>query len=133
MAWLFARPLRPFVLLAGAASLALNLALLAPALYMVQVFDRVFASRSVETLDGGEGDDVIIGSAGVVIQGFQAGAGSQDVVDLRGIAGAQDFAWVLAHASDVDGNAVLDLGSGEHVTIESVSVGSLHSDDFLLG
>jgi PrtD family type I secretion system ABC transporter len=28
----------------------LNVALLAPALYMVQVFDRVFASRSVETL-----------------------------------------------------------------------------------
>src|SRR5262245_19779740 len=50
MGWLFARHLRPFVLLAGAASLALNLALLAPALYMVQVFDRVFASRSVETL-----------------------------------------------------------------------------------
>jgi len=50
MGWLFARHLRPFVLLAGAASLALNVALLAPALYMVQVFDRVFASRSVETL-----------------------------------------------------------------------------------
>jgi ABC-type protease/lipase transport system fused ATPase/permease subunit len=50
MTWLFAPPLRPVVLLAGAASLALNLALLAPALYMLQVFDRVFASRSVETL-----------------------------------------------------------------------------------
>jgi len=50
MSWLFARQLRPFVLLAGAASLVLNLALLAPALYMVQVFDRVFASRSLETL-----------------------------------------------------------------------------------
>jgi hypothetical protein len=54
------------------------------------------------------------------------------VIDLRGIAGAQDFAWVVAHASDVDGNAVLDLG-GEHVTLENVSVASLHSDDFLLG
>ena len=42
--------LRPFVLLAGAASLLLNLALLVPAVYMVQVFDRVFASCSVETL-----------------------------------------------------------------------------------
>src|SRR6185436_18510924 len=50
MGWLFAKHLRPFVLLAGAASLSLNVALLAPALYMVQVFDRVFASRSVETL-----------------------------------------------------------------------------------
>ena len=50
MRWLFAAQLRPFVLLAGAASLVLNLALLVPALYMVQVFDRVFTSRSVETL-----------------------------------------------------------------------------------
>jgi PrtD family type I secretion system ABC transporter len=50
MNWLFASRLRPFVLLAGAASLVLNLALLAPAIYMTQVFDRVFASRSVETL-----------------------------------------------------------------------------------
>jgi ABC-type protease/lipase transport system fused ATPase/permease subunit len=50
MSWLFARQLRRFVLLAAAASLVLNVALLAPALYMLQVFDRVFASRSVETL-----------------------------------------------------------------------------------
>jgi PrtD family type I secretion system ABC transporter len=48
--WLFVKRLRAFVLLAGAASLVLNLALLMPALYMMQVFDRVFASRSVETL-----------------------------------------------------------------------------------
>jgi len=50
MRWLFAPLLRRHVLLAGGASLVLNLALLMPALYMLQVFDRVFASRSVETL-----------------------------------------------------------------------------------
>lgn len=50
MSWLFAKHLRPFVLLACSASLLLNLALLMPALYMMQVFDRVFASRSIETL-----------------------------------------------------------------------------------
>lgn len=50
MRWLFARQLRPFVTLAAGASLLLNLALLAPALYMLQVFDRVFASGSIETL-----------------------------------------------------------------------------------
>jgi ATP-binding cassette, subfamily C, type I secretion system permease/ATPase len=38
------------VLLAAGASLVLNLMLLMPALYLVQVFDRVFASRSLETL-----------------------------------------------------------------------------------
>ncbi|HEY6640753.1 type I secretion system permease/ATPase [Povalibacter sp.] len=50
MRWLFLQRLRPFVLLAGGASLILNLALLMPALYMMQVFDRVFSSRSMETL-----------------------------------------------------------------------------------
>ena len=50
MRWLFVAGLRPFVLLAGAASLLLNLALLMPSIYMMQVFDRVFSSRSVETL-----------------------------------------------------------------------------------
>ena len=50
MTWLFARRLRSLVLLAGAASLVLNVALLMPALYTMQVFDRVFASGSIETL-----------------------------------------------------------------------------------
>jgi PrtD family type I secretion system ABC transporter len=50
MEWLFARRLRSWVLLAAAASLVLNVALLMPAIYMMQVFDRVFASGSVETL-----------------------------------------------------------------------------------
>ena len=38
------------MLLAGAASLLLNLALVVPAIYMLEVFDRVFSSRSIETL-----------------------------------------------------------------------------------
>lgn len=50
MRWLFNPQLRPFVLLAGGASLLLNLAMLVPALYATQVFDRVFSSRSLETL-----------------------------------------------------------------------------------
>lgn len=50
VSWLFARPLRPAVLLAGAASLVLNLMLLVPAVFTLQVFERVFTSRSAETL-----------------------------------------------------------------------------------
>jgi ATP-binding cassette, subfamily C, type I secretion system permease/ATPase len=50
MRWLFASRLRQFVLLACAASVALNLALLIPSIYMLQVFDRVLSSRSNETL-----------------------------------------------------------------------------------
>jgi ABC-type protease/lipase transport system fused ATPase/permease subunit len=50
MSWLYAAQPRPFVLLASAASLLLNLCLLVPSIDMLQVFDRVFASRSVPTL-----------------------------------------------------------------------------------
>jgi PrtD family type I secretion system ABC transporter len=50
MNWLFAKRLRSFVLLAGFASFALNIAFLAPAIYMMQVFDRVLVSGSLETL-----------------------------------------------------------------------------------
>ena len=50
MKWLFVKRLRSFVLLAAAASFVLNIALLMPAIYMMQVFDRVFTSDSVETL-----------------------------------------------------------------------------------
>ena len=37
-------------MLAAGASLLLNLAMLMPSLFTLQVFDRVFASRSMETL-----------------------------------------------------------------------------------
>lgn len=50
MNWLFVTRLRSFVLLAAAASFVLNIALLMPAIYMLQVFDRVFTSNSVQTL-----------------------------------------------------------------------------------
>lgn len=50
MRWLFSPALKPLSLLAALCSLVLNLTLLVPALYMLQVFDRVLSSRSVETL-----------------------------------------------------------------------------------
>jgi ATP-binding cassette subfamily C exporter for protease/lipase/ATP-binding cassette subfamily C protein EexD len=42
--------LRPIFFYAGMFSLAINLLFLAPSLYMLQVFDRVITSRSLETL-----------------------------------------------------------------------------------
>ena len=44
MNWLFAKRLRSSVLLAAFVSLGINIASLMPAIYMMQVFDRVFAS-----------------------------------------------------------------------------------------
>jgi PrtD family type I secretion system ABC transporter len=48
--WLYVKRLRAFVVLAALVSLVLNITLLMPAIYMMQVFDRVFASQSIETL-----------------------------------------------------------------------------------
>jgi PrtD family type I secretion system ABC transporter len=50
MSWLFSRALRPFMTAALLASLLMNLMMLGPSLYMLQVFDRVFSSGSLETL-----------------------------------------------------------------------------------
>jgi PrtD family type I secretion system ABC transporter len=50
LGWLLSPAIRPFTLLAGGVSLVLNLTLIVPSIYMLLVFDRVFTSRSVETL-----------------------------------------------------------------------------------
>jgi Ca2+-binding RTX toxin-like protein len=105
--------------------------------------DVIIGGDGDDVLIGGPGDDVLIGGGGndifdfgpgddIEIQGFQAGAGSEDAIDLRGIAGAHDFSWVLAHARNVDGDAMIDFGNGEELTLAGVEVSSLHSDDFLL-
>ncbi len=102
--------------------------------------DILIGGAGDDVLDGGDGDDVLIGGGGndtflngeTTIQGFVAGAGTEDRIDLRGIAGATDFDWVMAHAQDVDGDVVLDLGNGAEMTLMDVSVAALHTDDFLL-
>ena len=105
--------------------------------------DILIGGDGDDVLIGGPGDDVLIGGAGndvldpgdgdnVVIQGFVAGAATEDRIDLRGVAGATDFDWVMAHAQDVGGNAVIDLGNGAHMTLTDVTTAALSSDDFLL-
>jgi Ca2+-binding RTX toxin-like protein len=102
--------------------------------------DILVGSAGDDVLLGGEGDDVIIGGGGndvidagpgdnVVIQDFTAG---EDRIDLRRIAGADGFEWVLAHARDVGGSTVIDFGDGDEMTLANVTVASLHVDDFLL-
>jgi Ca2+-binding RTX toxin-like protein len=92
-----------------------------------------------DVIGGSGGQDVLTGSAGtdifqhgqVTIEDFQAGAGG-DKIDLHGVASASDFGSVLTHAQDVGGNAVLDFGAGEQMTLDHVNVASLHPDNFLL-
>jgi Ca2+-binding RTX toxin-like protein len=112
--------------------------------------DTVLGGAGNDVLRGGNGDDVIRGGGGqdtlfggdgndifqhgqVTIEDFQVGAGAGgDKIDLHGVAGATDFAAVMAHAQDVGGNTLLDFGAGEQMTLNHVDVASLHADNFLL-
>ena len=78
MNWLFAPPLRPFVLLAAGASLLLNLAMLVPSLFALQVFDRVLTSHRIETL-------VMLSALTLLALGF---AYCMDVARSRALAAA---------------------------------------------
>jgi Ca2+-binding RTX toxin-like protein len=102
--------------------------------------DIIIGSAGNDVLIGGVGDDVLVGGGGndvlnaapgddVVIQGFTAGAGLGDTLDLEGR--GFTFDWLMAHTTDIDGNAVLDLG-GQHITFEGVNASSLNQDDFML-
>jgi hypothetical protein len=100
----------------------------------------LIGSAGDDILIGGDGDDVLIGNGGndifdggagddIEIQGFVAGASTEDQIDLsdRGIS----FDWLMAHASEADGNTVLELGE-QQITLRGVLLGSLHQDDFLV-
>lgn len=102
--------------------------------------DVIIGSAGDDFLFGGAGDDVIIGGGGndvidggegddVEIQGFSAGAGLGDRVDLRGH--DVSFEWLMANATEIDGSAVLNIGD-QQITLRGVSLSSLHQDDFLI-
>lgn len=84
-------------------------------------------------IDGGAGDDVIVAgpdTGDLVIQGFVAGAGTDDRLDLREF-GTHDFDWVLSHAVQVGNDVILDFEDHDFV-LKDVQLSTLHNDDFLL-
>jgi Ca2+-binding RTX toxin-like protein len=101
--------------------------------------DFLLGGDGDDVLDGGDGEDFLIGNAGddtfvdgEIIEGFVAGAGTEDRIDLRGVAGVGDFDSIIANSQDVGGNAVLALGNGGQMMLLNVSVAGLHADDFIL-
>jgi Ca2+-binding RTX toxin-like protein len=101
--------------------------------------DVLIGSEGDDILRGGPGDDVIIGGGGndiidggdgddIEIQGFVAGANTDDRIDLSGR--GYNFEWLMAHATEAGGDVVLDLGE-QQITLRGVSLSALHTDDFL--
>ena len=84
-----------------------------------------------DVLFGGDGDDTFLGDDDFTIVDFHAGAGSNDRIDLRAVAGLDDFGDVLATARGVFGGVILDFGADE-ITLLGVNASQLQADDFLI-
>jgi Ca2+-binding RTX toxin-like protein len=96
--------------------------------------DTITGGADNDTLNGGAGNDTFIfadGDGSDTIQGFVAGACSDDVIDLTGVSSVHELADVLALASDNGTNTTINFGGGDSITLQNVLVGQLHEDDFL--
>ena len=72
------------------------------------------------------------GSAADTILDFRSGAGVIDVIALIGFGAAFDtFAEVLAATTNVRGDAVINFGGGDTLTLIGVTKAQLVADDFL--
>ncbi len=97
--------------------------------------DTLTGGTGNDFLWGGDGDDLFLFATGDgvdVITSFEAGAGSNDVIDLQGLAGFDSFTDVEAATTEDVFGAVIDLGGGNRLTLQGVSESALHADDFLL-
>jgi Ca2+-binding RTX toxin-like protein len=102
--------------------------------------DLLIGNAGDDTLNGGSGRDILVGGGGhdlfagdddFTILDFSAGAGFGDQIDLRNVAGIDDFGDVLATAHRVFGGVVLDFGDDE-ITLLGVNASQLNADDFLI-
>ncbi len=92
-----------------------------------------------DTLDGGAGNDVLFGGAGADLFLFARGSGvdrigdftpGADHIHLAGF-GIGSLAGLLAVTTDQPGGAVIDLGSGDSITLAGIGKSALSAGDFL--
>ena len=105
--------------------------------------DRLFGGAGPDLLDGGTGADFLNGGAGDdrfiyqpgysadLIFGFAAGAGSEDRINLSAFQNITSLADVLALATQVGSDTVINFGGGDALTLRNVLRASLSGDDFV--
>lgn len=105
--------------------------------------DSLVGGKNDDTLHGERGNDTLNGSLGNdyfyfgvmddadLILGFQAGAGTDDVIVLTFGESFDTFTEVQAVMSDVNGDTLLNFGDGDTITLKNVTSSSLHADDFM--
>ena len=96
--------------------------------------DLLRSTAADEVMDGLGGHDTFefdFGSGSDQVDGFQAGAGSFDVLDLSG-RGFTSADQVMANATQDGADVVIDLGAGDEVRLTGIELAELHSDDFIV-
>ncbi len=107
--------------------------------------DRLFGGAGPDLLDGGTGADFLNGGAGDdrfvyrpgdgadLIFGFAAGAGSDDRINLNAFSNVKSLGDVLARATQVGTDTVINFGGGDTITLRNVQRNNLNADDFTFG
>lgn len=100
--------------------------------------DALIGTGGDDVLLGGAGDDIIVGGGGHdlidggsgtnIIMNFDA---TMDKLDLRSLTAGHDLDWVMAHGHDVNGSVVFDFGTGE-VTVQHETLAALAPTDFVV-
>jgi len=102
--------------------------------------NTLYSGDGDDILNGGAGNDLLIGGSGADKFVFDLGTGQDmvsdfasgtDKLDLSAF-GFADFTAVQAATHDVGGNAVIDLGGGDSVTLTGVTSSQLQSGDVIL-
>ena len=91
-----------------------------------------------EAAAGGLGDDTFVFRAGqgadTITDFSPLAASNNDVVQLVGFGASFDsFVEIIAVATQVGADTVLDFGGGQTLTLQSVTLGSLTAGDFMFG
>ncbi|MGE0574900.1 Calx-beta domain-containing protein [Reyranella sp.] len=101
--------------------------------------NRMEGSAGNDTLDGRAGPDTLVSGLGTDTIVFATGYGADvvtdftpgtDKVNLSRVASLTDLAAVLAKASQVGKDTVIDLGNGDTLTLQNVDKASLTARDF---
>ncbi len=94
-----------------------------------------------DIINGGGGNDFLTGGAGAdrfihaagggadFVQDFNRGQG--DRIDVIGVTGIYGLADIQSRATQVGANTVIDFGSGDTITLQNITIGSLVASDFV--
>jgi Ca2+-binding RTX toxin-like protein len=103
--------------------------------------DRLLGGKGSDKLNGGKGDDKMTGEGGKdtfvfskgqdVVTDFDA-LNNREKIDLSGVAAITGIKNLKnTFLKDVDGNAVIDDGNGNTLTLNGVDIGDLNKGDFI--